>query len=422
MMKTTTNVQLAVIGAGPAGLAAAIAARKNRIEDIVILEREAEPGGILKQCIHTGFGLHLFGEELTGPEYAQRFIDECAALNIQVLTGTMVLSLSKDKTITAVNSKNGVFTIRPESVILATGCRERPRGALMIPGDRPAGIFTAGTAQKYVNIDGMLPGKEIVILGSGDIGLIMARRLTLEGAHVKAVLELKEYSAGLQRNIVQCLEDFDIPLKLSHTVVKIHGKKRLSGVTAAQVDANYHPVPGTEVFIPCDTLLLSVGLIPENELARGACIDLNADINAPIVDERLESSIPGVFACGNALQVHDLADNVTLESQRAGKNAAEYIKGSASVPGPGIRVEAGNGLRYVLPYIVHSAKEDVTFSFRTDNVYSKAVLTAYSGGKTVLEKKKAKITPGEMEHVTVKKELLLKLSGDLRFSLQGEEI
>lgn len=415
------DVQLAVIGAGPAGLAAAIEARKNGIEDIVILERESEAGGILKQCIHTGFGLHLFGEELTGPEYAQRFIDECEKLAIPVKTDTMVLSLSRDKTLTAVNSAEGVFEVRAGSVILATGCRERPRGALLIPGDRPAGIFTAGTAQKYVNIDGMLPGREIVILGSGDIGLIMARRLTLEGAHVQAVLELREYSAGLQRNIVQCLEDFGIPLKLCHTVTGIHGKERLTGVTAARVGPDSRPIPGTEEYIPCDTLLLSVGLIPENELAKGAAIELNPVTQSPFVDERLESAVPGIFACGNALQVHDLADNVTMESERAGRNAAAYILGRAASPELDIRVKTGEGIRYIVPGTVRSAGEDVTFSFRTDNVYRNAVIKAVSGGEAVYQKKKAAMTPGEMEHVTLKKELFKNLSGTLEFYLEKEK-
>ena len=418
--KKESNVQLAVIGAGPAGLAAAIEAKKNGIDDIVILEREAEAGGILRQCIHTGFGLRLFGEELSGPEYAQRFINECERLKIPVLTNTMVLSLAGDKTITAVNSVSGVFMIHAKSVILSTGCRERPRGALMIPGDRPAGIFTAGTAQKYVNIDGMLPGREIVILGSGDIGLIMARRLTLEGAHVRTVLELKEYSAGLQRNIVQCLEDFNIPLLLGHTVVRIHGKERVNGVTAAKVDEQYHAITGTETFIPCDTLLLSVGLIPENELAKGASIELNEALNAPVVDERLETSIPGIFTCGNALQVHDLADDVTLEARRAGKNAVEYVQGHTDSNVLDIRVEAGKGIHYVLPYKVHSGNGDVQFSFRTDNVYRNVILKADNEGRNVLTKGKNKMTPGEMEHVTIKKEVLSRMSGKLSFSLEGQ--
>ncbi|MHB1314667.1 MAG: NAD(P)/FAD-dependent oxidoreductase [Christensenellales bacterium] len=420
--ESSLNVQLAVIGAGPAGLAAAIEAQKNGITDIVILEREAEAGGILKQCIHTGFGLQLFREELSGPEYARRFISECEALGIQVLTNTMALSLSGGKTITAANSTRGVFAIRAKSVVLATGCRERPRGALRIPGERPAGIYTAGTAQKFVNIDGMLPGREIVILGSGDIGLIMARRLTLEGAHVSAVLELREYSAGLQRNIVQCLEDFDIPLLLSHTVTKIHGKDRVSGVTAARVDPNSGPVLETEFYIPCDTLLLSVGLIPENEVAQSAGIVLNEDLNSPVVDERLQTSIEGIFACGNGLQVHDLADDVTLESFRAGRSAAEYVLGCAAAPSFSVRTVAGSGLRYVLPSSIRSANEDITFSFRTDNVYRNAVVQVQSGGKVIFQKKRTKMSPGEMEHIILKKELVSQMGETLQFSLQEGEV
>lgn len=412
------NVQLAVIGAGPAGLAAAIEAKKSGIENIVVLEREAEQGGILKQCIHTGFGLHLFGEELTGPEYAERFIIECKQLEIPVLTNTMVLSLQPDKTITAVNSELGVFEIKPEAVVLSTGCRERPRGSIMIPGSRPAGVFTAGTAQKYVNIDGFMPGREVVILGSGDIGLIMARRMTLEGAQVKAVLELKEFSAGLKRNIVQCLDDFGIPLMLSHTVIKIHGDKRIAGVTTAAVDKQYRPIPGTEEFLSCDTLLLSVGLIPENELARSADIIINERLNAPVVNQRLETSIPGIFACGNALHVHDLADYVTLESRRAGKNAADYIKGEKQKGRLNIQIEPGKGLGYILPYIVDSAEEDVVFSFRSDNVYRNVYLIVSNADKIVYKKKIANMTPGEMEQVTLKKELISEIDGSLKFLLQ----
>lgn len=412
------NMQLAVIGAGPAGMAAAIEAKKNGIKEIVILEREAQAGGILQQCIHTGFGLQIFKEELTGPEYAHRFIEECRDLNISVLTGTTVLSISKNKTVTAVNPFQGVFEIHAQSVILATGCRERPRGALRIPGSRPAGIFTAGNAQKFVNIDGMLPGREVVILGSGDIGLIMARRLTLEGAHVIGVLELKEYSSGLQRNIVQCLEDFDIPLLLSHTVVEIHGKKRLNGLTVAKVDAQYRPLSGTKYFIPCDTLLLSVGLIPENELAKDHIV-FNLYSNAPLVDERLECSIPGIFSCGNALHVHDVVDEVTFESRLAGRNAAKYIFGYRGEQNVNIQIQAASGLAYILPHIVRSKTEDVTFSFRSDNIYKNTKLRIECGGHTVFDRKTDTVTPGRMEHVTLTKELLSKVSGNLTFSLGG---
>lgn len=413
------NVQLAIIGAGPAGMAAAVEARKNGIKEIVILERETQAGGILQQCIHTGFGLQLYKEELTGPEYAHRLIEQCRDFHIPVLTGTTVFSLSKDKTVTAVNPIKGIFEVHAQSVILATGCRERPRGALRIPGSRPAGIFTAGNAQKFVNIDGMLPGREIVILGSGDIGLIMARRLTLEGAHVICVLEIKEYSSGLQRNIVQCLEDFDIPLLLGHTIVNVHGKERLHGLTAAKVDKHYQPVPGTEYFIPCDTLLLSVGLIPENELAKEAHIMFNPYFNAPLVDERLECSISGIFFCGNALHVHDLVDELTFESRLAGRYAAKYVQGYGEGPNLNIQTQAGHGLVYVLPHIVRSDKEDVTFSFRSDNIYKNTELKIECGGRTVLKRKTDTVTPGKMEHITLMKELLSEISGKLAFSLGG---
>ena len=413
------NVQLAVIGAGPAGLGAAIEARKKGISDIVIIERDDEAGGILNQCIHTGFGVKLFGEELSGPEYAGRFIRECAELKIPVLTNTMVLALSKDKTITAINRERGVFEIKAETVILATGCRERPRGALMIPGDRPAGIFTAGTAQRFVNIEGMIPGREVVILGSGDIGLIMARRLTLEGAHVAAVLELREYCAGLQRNIVQCLEDFGIPLMLSHTVTKIHGKKRVTGVTVAKVNQDGCPIPDTETLIRCDTLLLSVGLIPENEVAQSAGITIDQSINAPLVNERLQTSVQGIFACGNCLQVHDLADDVTLEAQRAGRSAAAFIRKQTKPPAFHIRTVAGNGVRYVIPSEIRSADDDVVFSFRTDNIYRNAAVVVQSGNKMLYRRKKIKLSPGEMEQIVIKKEQFPQSDGTLLFFVEA---
>ena len=319
------KADLVIIGAGPAGLAAAIAAYDSGVRDLLLLERDSAPGGILQQCIHNGFGLHRFGEELTGPEYAARDIQEVNARNIPILTETMVLSVAPDRTVTAMNRTRGIFTVEAKAVILAKGCRERPRGALNIPGARPSGIYTAGTAQRFVNVQGYLPGKEVVILGSGDIGLIMARRMTLEGAHVHAVCELMPYSGGLNRNIVQCLRDFDIPLLLSHTVSKIHGTSRLTGVSIAQVDEKLRVMPETEQYIPCDTLLLSCGLLPENELTKGAGIPLDPITGGATVNERRETENPGVFACGNVLHVHDLVDFVSEEAQLAGVSAAEYI-------------------------------------------------------------------------------------------------
>ena len=315
-----------IIGGGPAGLAAAVSARENGVEDIIILERDKELGGILNQCIHNGFGLHTFKEELTGPEYAARFIDKVKELEIPYKLNTMVLDITSDKIVTAMNKDDGVFLLQANTIILAMGCRERSRGALNIPGFRPAGVYSAGTAQRLVNMEGFMPGKEVVILGSGDIGLIMARRMTLEGAKVKVVAELMPYSGGLKRNIVQCLDDYDIPLKLSHTVVDIKGKERVEGVTLAQVDSQKKPIPGTEEYYPCDTLLLSVGLIPENELSRGMGVAMNPVTNGPIVNESLETNIEGVFACGNVLHVHDLVDFVSEEAKVAGRNAAKYIK------------------------------------------------------------------------------------------------
>ena len=317
---------LVIIGGGPAGLAAAAAAREAGVEDILLLERDTELGGLLNQCIHSGFGLHTFQEELTGPEYAQRYIQKVQKLAIPCLLDTMVLEISPERVVTAVNTREGLFQIQAGAVILAMGCRERARGSLNIPGFRPAGIYSAGTAQRLVNMEGFLPGKEVVILGSGDIGLIMARRMTLEGAHVQVVAELMPYSGGLKRNIVQCLDDFGIPLKLSHTVVDIQGRERLTGVTLAQVDENRRPISGTEEHYECDTLLLSCGLIPENELTRGLGADMDGKTGGPVVGENLECSIPGVFACGNVLHVHELVDHVSAEAEKAGNYAVEYIR------------------------------------------------------------------------------------------------
>ena len=399
---------LVIIGGGPAGLAAAVAARESGVEDILILERDTELGGILNQCIHSGFGLHTFQEELTGPEYAQRYIQKVRDLAIPCLLDTMVLEITPERVVTAVNTREGLFQLQAGAVILAMGCRERARGSLNIPGFRPAGIYSAGTAQRLVNIEGFMPGKEVVILGSGDIGLIMARRMTLEGAHVQVVAELMPYSGGLKRNIVQCLDDFGIPLKLSHTVVDIQGRERLTGVTLAQVDENRRPIPGTEEHYDCDTLLLSCGLIPENELSRGAGVELSPVTNGPVVDESLETNIPGVFACGNVLHVHDLVDFVSQEAQQAGRRAARFLQ-KGEERGKAIRLTAGKGVRYTVPAKVDPCRmeEELTVRFRVDNVYRGAAITVSAGGETLQRRKKLILTPGEMEEVRLhRKELL----------------
>ena len=321
------QADIVVIGGGPAGMAAALEARRRGVENILIIERDKELGGILQQCIHNGFGLHIFKEELTGPEYAWRFIEQIKKENIDYLLDTMVLSITPDKIVTAANSTEGLVRIKAGAIVLSMGCRERTRGSLNIPGTRPAGILTAGAAQRFVNMEGYMPGKKIVILGSGDIGMIMARRLTLEGAEVKMVCEIMPYTKGLIRNKVQCLDDFGIPLKLNCTVVEIHGKERLEGVTIAKVDENRKPIPETMEYVECDTLLLSVGLIPENELSREAGIKIDPSTGGPFVSKTMETSIQGIFACGNVVHVHDLVDNVTLESYIAGRAAAEYVLG-----------------------------------------------------------------------------------------------
>ena len=406
---------LVIIGGGPAGMSAAIAAYESGIRDILILERDESLGGILQQCIHNGFGLHKFGEELTGPEYAWKYEQRVRELGIEFKLNTMVLDLSEDKIITATNSTDGIFQIKAKAVILAMGCRERSKGALNIAGSRPAGIYSAGTAQKFVNMKGYLPGKNVVILGSGDIGLIMARRMTLEGAKVHAVCELMPYSGGLARNIEQCLNDFNIPLKLSHTVVEIHGKERVEGVTIAQVDERRKPIAETREYIPCDTLLLSVGLIPENELSKAANVDISNITNGAVVDQDRQTSIEGIFACGNVLHVHDLVDFVSQEAEIAGKAAAEYIQGKKS-ENLAIAIKTDGKIRYTVPQVITNEK-DVTVYFRVSDVYRNVKINVTSGENTLLSKKRPKVAPGEMESITIKAEQLKDIK-ELYFSLE----
>ncbi len=397
MSENVIRVDVLVIGAGPAGLAAAISAKKAGVDNLIVLEREDHPGGILRQCIHNGFGLHRFKEELTGPEYAQRDIDTAAAMGIDIRTGVTVLSVSNEKRVTAVSRENGLQIFEAKSIVLAMGCRERPRGALAIPGTRCAGIYSAGTAQKFVNLEGYMPGRRVVILGSGDIGLIMARRMTLQGAKVLACVELMPYSSGLNRNIVQCLQDYNIPLYLSHTVIDIQGRERLTGVTVAKVDENRRPIPGTEMQFECDTLLLSVGLIPENELSAGAGVALSPVTSGAVVSDTLETSVPGVFACGNVLHVHDLVDHVSNESFRAGEMAARYAKGERRT-GREIPVKDGKGVRGVVPQKLLLSEDctGVDLMFRPDQVYRDHYLTVYADGKPLSSLKKMILTPGEM--------------------------
>ena len=403
---------IVIVGGGPAGMAAAVAAKKQGIDRILILERDHELGGILNQCIHNGFGLHTFQEELTGPEYADRFIGQVKSYNIEYKLNTMVMDVSRDKRVTAMNREEGMFEIQAKAIIFAMGCRERSRGALNIPGYRPAGIYSAGTAQRLVNMEGFLPGREVVILGSGDIGLIMARRMTLEGAKVKVVAELMPYSGGLKRNIVQCLDDYGIPLKLSHTVIDIKGKERVEGVTLAEVDENRRPIEGTEEFYSCDTLLLSVGLIPENEISGSMGVELNPITSGPKVNERLETSIEGVFACGHVLHVHDLVDFVSEEAAAAGKNAAMYVQEgeSASEQGRKIKLRPLEGVRYTVPETINPMRidEKLTVRFRVGNVYQNCYISVYFDEERVLHRKRQIVAPGEMEEIKLSKEELLK--------------
>ena len=408
------NVDILVIGAGPAGLAAAIAAKKAGIDSLIVLEREDHAGGILRQCIHNGFGLHRFKEELTGPEYAQRDIDTAQELNIDVRTGVTVLNVTADKTVTAISKQFGLQIFKAKAVVLAMGCRERPRGALAIPGTRCAGIYSAGTAQKFVNLEGFMPGRRVVILGSGDIGLIMARRMTLQGAKVLACVELMPYSSGLNRNIVQCLHDYNIPLYLSHTVTDIRGRERVEGVTVSKVDENRRPIPGTEMEFDCDTLLLSVGLIPENELSIGAGVELSPLTSGAVVDDSLQTSVPGIFACGNVLHVHDLVDHVSNESFKAGQAAADYVRGIER-KGDVIAVRDGAGVRGAVPQQIRiekgAAHAPIDIMFRPDRVYQNRYIVVTADGAPVFSQKKMILAPGEMADITLNEKQLTACEG-----------
>ena len=442
------NYDIVIIGGGPAGLAAALEAKRNGAESIVILERDRELGGILNQCIHNGFGLHTFKEELTGPEYASRFIRQVKEEKIEYMLNTMVMDISPEKVVTAMNREEGLFEIQAKAIVLAMGCRERSRGALNIPGYRPAGVFSAGTAQRLVNMEGYLPGREVVILGSGDIGLIMARRMTLEGAKVKVVAELLPYSGGLKRNIVQCLDDYGIPLKLSHTVIDIQGKERVTGITLAQVDENRRPIPGTEEFYSCDTLLLSCGLIPENELSRGMGVAMSPVTSGPVVNESLETSIPGVFACGNVLHVHDLVDFVSQEAASAGRHAAEYVAGcketEVAVGRAGCQETGGlagvdlmktkerenaviirpqGGVRYTVPASIRASHmdEEQVIRFRVGDVYKNRYVSLYLNGERLIHRKRPVMAPGEMEELKLKREQLMNCPADSEIIVTIEE-
>ena len=414
---------IVAVGGGPAGLAAAISARDAGCGSILVIERDRELGGILNQCIHNGFGLITFDEELTGPEYAARFEEQALSGGIDFMLDTMVIDVSADKLVTVVSRAEGLVQIQAKAVVLAMGCRERPRGALNIPGFRPAGIYSAGTAQRLVNIEGFMPGREVVILGSGDIGLIMARRMTLEGAHVACVAELMPYSGGLKRNIVQCLDDFGIPLLLSHTVVRIEGQKRVEAVVIAEVDGRGKPIPGTEVTYPCDTLLLSVGLIPENELSLTAGVELSGVTRGPVVNEALETNVPGVFAAGNVLHVHDLVDYVSQEAATAGRNAALYVRGDLAENGTSVPLVATEGVRYTVPQSVDPERmpEKLTVRFRVANVFENRYVAVYLDDERIYHRKRPIMAPGEMEQVVLKRDELLARGGIGKITFKLEE-
>ena len=417
------NYDLVIVGGGPAGLAAAVSARDNGIESILIIERDKELGGILNQCIHNGFGLHTFKEELTGPEYAARFAVQVVERGIEYKLNTMVMDISADKKVTAMNRVDGLFEIQAKAVILAMGCRERSRGALNIPGYRPAGIYSAGTAQRLVNMEGYMPGKKCVILGSGDIGLIMARRMTLEGAKVEVVAELMPYSGGLKRNIVQCLDDFGIPLKLSHTVVDIEGKERVEAVTIAQVGPDRRPIPGTEIRYECDTLLLSCGLLPENELSRSAGVELSPITSGPVVNDSLETNIDGVFACGNVLHVHDLVDYVSQEATVAGKEAARYILNGKNKDAKSVVIEAKGGVRYTVQSSIRPTEmaDTLTIRFRVGDVYKNHSIATYFDGELISKRKRPVMAPGEMEQVILTKAKLAEYADLSKITITLEE-
>lgn len=415
--KKEISVSLVIIGGGPAGMAAALSAKARGIDDILILERGDRLGGILRQCIHSGFGLHKFNEELTGPEYADRYAKPVREQNIPYKCNAMVTDISKDHVVTYISKDDGLVKVRAGAIILAMGCRERNRGAIRIPGTRPAGVYTAGAAQFFVNRRGYMPGKKVVILGSGDIGLIMARRMVLEGAEVSAVLELQSYSGGLKRNIVQCLEDFNIPLLLSHTVTEIHGEDRICGVTIAQVDETFTPIESTKRYLPCDTLLLSVGLIPENELAKKAGVALDPVTGGAVVDEYRETSVSGIFSCGNVLHVHDLVDYVSEEAELAGESAALYLRG-ALPPRNAVPTVAGKGVRYVVPHCVSSVGQDLRLFFRSDAVYRDAVVRVFSGDRELKKKNRRIVTPGEMESIVLEKDILSGICGEITVEVE----
>ena len=417
------NYDLVIVGGGPAGLAAAASAKDNGIDSILIIERDKELGGILNQCIHNGFGLHTFKEELTGPEYASRFIDMVLDRGIEYKLNTMVMDISADKKVTAMNREDGLFEIQAKAVILAMGCRERSRGALNIPGYRPAGIYSAGTAQRLVNMEGYMPGKEVVILGSGDIGLIMARRMTLEGAKVKVVAELMPYSGGLKRNIVQCLNDFNIPLKLSHTVVDIEGKNRVEAVTIAEVGPDRKPIPGTEERYTCDTLLLSCGLIPENELSRSAGVELSPVTSGPVVNDSLETNIEGIFACGNVLHVHDLVDYVSQEASTAGANAAKYIQNGEDTSSKTVEILPVDGVRYTVPKYIRPSEmaDNLTVRFRVGDVYKNCAIATYFDDELISKRKRPVMAPGEMEQVILNKKKLEEYPDLSKITIKIEE-